>query len=102
MLLPYLIPMDIDTVLTRRTMLYMQPPSKNNQAWYEANKWHTLYNQLTEERVRDEIRNGCPTSKQDKVDQKNDDYCMVSNETFLDCLYCLLVTDNRQKRAEKP
>jgi hypothetical protein len=37
---------------------------------------------------------------QDKLDQKDEDYRMVSNETFLDYLYRLEVED-RQERAEK-
>jgi hypothetical protein len=37
---------------------------------------------------------------QDKLDQKDKDYHMVSNETFLDYLYHLEI-DNRQERAEK-
>jgi hypothetical protein len=67
---------------------YMQLPSMNNQAWYEA-KWHTLYNQPTDEHLRVAICNGLPKSMQDKLDQKDKDYQMVSNETFLDYLYHL-------------
>jgi hypothetical protein len=79
---------------------YMQPPSMNNQAWHEA-KWYMLYNQPTEERLWVAmIRNGLPKLMQDKLDQKDEDYRMVSNEAFLDYLY-LLETEDRQERAEK-
>jgi hypothetical protein len=37
---------------------------------------------------------------QDKLDQKDDDYRMVSNETFLVYLLCLEI-ENRQERADK-
>jgi hypothetical protein len=37
---------------------------------------------------------------QDKLDQKDKDYHMVSNETFLDYLYHLEMED-KQERAEK-
>jgi hypothetical protein len=37
---------------------------------------------------------------QDKLVQKDDDYHMVSNETFLNHLYCL-ETEDRQERAKK-
>jgi hypothetical protein len=36
---------------------YMQPPSMNNQAWYEA-KWSTCVGQMSEERTRTAVRNG--------------------------------------------
>jgi hypothetical protein len=64
---------------------YMQPPSMNNQVWYEA-KWSTCSTQMSEERMRTAVRNGLPRSMQDKLDQKDEDYCMVSIETFLDYL----------------
>jgi hypothetical protein len=78
---------------------YLQPPSMNNQAWYEA-RWHTLTALPSEERIRVAIRNGLPRSMQDKLDQKDEDYRMVSNETFLDYLYRLEIED-QQERAEK-
>lgn len=73
-----------DCVLEMYSYLhYMQLPSMNNQAWYEA-KWHMLYNRPIEERLHVAIRNGLPRSMQDKLDQKDEDYRMVNNETFLD------------------
>jgi hypothetical protein len=74
----------------------------NNQAWYEAKWWHTLYNQPTDERLHVAICNGL-RSMQDKLDQtKDEDYCMVSNETFLVDYYLYhLETEDRQERAEK-
>jgi hypothetical protein len=71
----------------------------NNQAWYQA-KWNTIYTLPDEECICVAIHNGLPKSMQDKLDQKDEDYCMVSNETFLDYLYHLKVED-RQERAEK-
>jgi hypothetical protein len=59
-------------------LYYMQPPSMNNQAWHEA-KWSTLSANISEDRMRTAIRNGLPRSKQDKLDQKDEDYHMVSN-----------------------
>jgi hypothetical protein len=38
---------------------------------------------------------------QDKHNQKDKDYHMVSNETFLDYLYLLKVLEDRQERAKK-
>ena len=78
---------------------YMQPPSMNNQAWYDA-KWSDLSLIIPEVRVRTAIRNGLPRSMQDKLDQKDEDYRMVSNETFLDYLY-RLETEDKQEKAEK-
>jgi hypothetical protein len=66
-------------------LYYLQQPSMNNQAWYQA-KWHMF--------------NGLPRSMQDKLDQKDEDYHMGSNETFLGYLYHLEIED-RQERAEK-
>jgi hypothetical protein len=72
----------------------------NRQAWYQA-KWNAIYALPDEERIHVAIFNGLPRgSTQDKLDQKDEDYRMVSNETFLDYLYCLEVKD-RQKRAKK-
>jgi hypothetical protein len=71
----------------------------NNQAWYEA-KWHMLSALPSEECICVAICNGLPRSMQDKLDQKDDDYRMVSNETFLDYLYRLKIED-RQERADK-
>jgi hypothetical protein len=59
-----------------------------------------LYNQPTEECLRVANHKGLPRSKQDKLDQKDKDYRMVRNETFLDYLYHL-ETEDRQERAEK-
>jgi hypothetical protein len=70
-----------------------------NQAWYEA-KWNMLTALPTEEHIRVAIRNGLPRSMQDKLDQKDKDYRMVSNETFLNYLYHLELED-RQERADK-
>jgi hypothetical protein len=70
----------------------MQPPSMNNQAWYEA-KWSACVPSISEERMRTAVRNGLPRSMQDKLDQKDEDYRMVSVETFLDYLYRLETED---------
>jgi hypothetical protein len=78
---------------------YLQLPLMNNQVWYEA-KWHTLSALPSEERIRVAICNGLPRSMQDKLDPKEDDYRMVSNETFLDYL-CRLEIEDRQERADK-
>jgi hypothetical protein len=64
-------------------LYYLQPPSMNNQTWYLA-KCHMLTALPTEERIRIAICNGLPRSMQDKLDQKDEDYRMVSNKTFLD------------------
>jgi hypothetical protein len=74
---------------------YLQPPLMNQQA-----KWHILCTRPSEERICTAIRNGLPRSMQDKLDQKDEDYRMVSNETFLNYLYRLEVED-RQERADK-
>eukprot|EP00557_Chaetoceros_sp_GSL56_P012168 CAMPEP_0176484630 /NCGR_PEP_ID=MMETSP0200_2-20121128/4560_1 /TAXON_ID=947934 /ORGANISM="Chaetoceros sp., Strain GSL56" /LENGTH=472 /DNA_ID=CAMNT_0017881123 /DNA_START=218 /DNA_END=1637 /DNA_ORIENTATION=- len=78
---------------------YIQPPSMNNQAWYEA-KWSACSTIFSDRRMRTAIRNGLPRSMQDKLDQKDEDYRMVSTETFLDYLY-RLETEDKQERAEK-
>jgi hypothetical protein len=78
---------------------YMQPPSMNNQAWYQA-KWHAIYALPDEEHIRVVIGNGLPRSMQDKLDQKDKNYCMVSDEIVLNYLYCL-ETEDRQERAKK-
>jgi hypothetical protein len=89
-----------DRVIEMYTYInYMQPPSMNNQAWHEA-KWHMTSTHFSEERIRTAIRNGLPRAMQDKLDQKDEDYRMVSNETFLDYLY-RLETEDKQERAEK-
>jgi hypothetical protein len=67
---------------------YMQPPLMNNQAWYEV-KWPACVPSISEECMCMAIRNGLPRSMQDKLDQKDKDYRMVSVETFLDYLYHL-------------
>jgi hypothetical protein len=38
---------------------------------------------------------------QDKLDQKDENYLMVSNENFFDYLYHIEIEDRRQERAEK-
>jgi hypothetical protein len=81
-------------------LYYMQRPLMNNQAWYQA-KWHAIYAIPDKEHIRVAIRNGLPRSMQDKLDQKDEDYRMVDNETFLDYLYRLEMEDDRQERAEK-
>jgi hypothetical protein len=73
-------------------LVYLQPPLMNNQVWYQA-KWHAICTLPSEEPIRTAIRNGLPRSMQDKLDQKDEDYCMVSNKTFLDYLYRLEVED---------
>jgi hypothetical protein len=90
-----------DRVIEMYSLLYyQQPPSMNNQAWYQA-KWHmTAVLPTKEERMCVAICNGLPRSMQDKVDQKDEDYHMVSNETFLDYLYHLEIED-RQERVDK-
>jgi hypothetical protein len=79
----------------------MQPPSMNNQVWYEA-KWSTCVTSImSEECVRTAVWNGLPRSMQDKLDQKDEDYRMVvSVETFLDYLHRLDAED-KQERAKK-
>jgi len=64
----------------------MKLPSMNNQAWYEA-KWSTCVGQISEERTRTAVCNGLPRSMQDNLDQKDDDYRMVSIETFFLIIY---------------
>jgi hypothetical protein len=61
---------------------------------------HAYCSSPTEEHIRVAIRNGLPRSMQDKLDQKDENYRMVSNETFLDYLYHLKLED-RQERANK-
>mmetsp|Transcript_17197 Transcript_17197/g.32552 ORF Transcript_17197/g.32552 Transcript_17197/m.32552 type:complete len:470 (+) Transcript_17197:1371-2780(+) len=78
---------------------YIQPPSMNNQLWYEAD-WNALGEQYTEARIRTAIRNGLPRAMQEKLDQKDEDYRQVSTETFLDYLH-RLETEDKQERAEK-
>ena len=80
-------------------LYYMQPPSMNNQAWHEA-KWFTLTANISEDLMRTAICDGLPRSMQDMLDQKDEDYRMVSNETILDYLYRLEMED-KQERAEK-
>jgi len=81
-------------------LYYMQPPLMNNQVWHEA-KWATLTANICEEHIHTAICNGSlPWSMQDKLDQKDKDYRMVSNEAFLDYLY-RLEKEDKQERAEK-
>jgi hypothetical protein len=89
-----------DQVIEMYSYLYdIQPPLMNNQAQYQA-KWHVIYALPDGERICIAIRNGLPRSMQDKLDQKDEDYRMVDNETFLNYLY-RLETEDKQERAEK-
>ena len=48
---------------------YIQPPSMNQQVWYEAN-WNQLGEVFTEARIRTAIRNGLPRAMQDKLESR--------------------------------
>jgi hypothetical protein len=48
-------------------LYYLQPPSMNNQVWYQA-KWHMTAVLLTKEHIHVAICNGLPRSLQDKLD----------------------------------